>query len=189
MSNFICEKCNKKFNRKSHLEQHKNKKYSCENKSIILTDENLVPPITSENPPKNSGTGGTVENIIRNDNLNQENNDEIKSGNKFGYKLECEYCKKTFTRRDNLTRHLNGRCDEKNKQDLKENQINELIKINKLLLKQNDENKKHNDKLKNELEKVKKIQKTRVINIKTNKSISVKNSNNNMTNTNSKCVH
>ena len=182
MSEFLCMICNREFNRKAHLDKHINKKFPCIPKNEIINNNFSLYPIDTRIIPDLHHNINNNENIIGNMVIDMNIDDEhIK-------KIECEYCNQTFTRNSSLTRHQKERCEEKNKQDLKESQINELIQINKLLLKQNNENKKQNEEilkqnkeLKNELEKVKKIAKAKVRHVKTNKSTSITN---NTTNTN-----
>ena len=181
MVEYECEKCRKKFgNKKQHYIIHKNKKFPCIPKDEIIINNFSLSPIDTNIAPELHPNINNNKNIIGDMVIAMNNNDD-----EYLKKIECEFCKQTFTRKSSLTRHQNDRCDEKNKHDLKESQINELIEINKLLLKQNEENKKQNEELKKELEKVKKIAKTKVKRTKINKSTCITNTNsNNTTNTN-----
>jgi hypothetical protein len=81
VSDFVCEICNKEFKRKQHLENHNKKKYSC---------------LLNKNKTQNNS-----KNLKNQDNQNNQVNEK---------KNICNYCKKPFTRIDNLTRHIDNRC-------------------------------------------------------------------------------
>lgn len=160
MLKFICNYCNKSFNRKSHLNYHLNRKKSCINDNDKNYDEN-----ESE---KN-------EIIINNDQDNEsnientENELEIELEDK---KYRCKYCYKSFTRQDNLNRHIEITCIVKKKvieereqifrqlivKEVHENelqqQIKDLIDHNKLLLQQYNKKDEELSKKNNEIYKL-----------------------------------
>lgn len=79
MTKYICDRCNKIFDQKSHYNDHLNRKKPC----IAITP----------------GAEPKLTNII------QKNGNNIISD-----VLKCSFCNKVFTRKDNLTRHMNDRC-------------------------------------------------------------------------------
>ena len=109
----ICSNCNKVFNKKSTYDYHiKNKKNPCvldkvimehiiESNGINLTANNCK--LTANNLKMPAKNCNKVFNII------ESNNEAIKD-NKL---LSCEFCDMTFTRKDNLTKHINQRCKNK----------------------------------------------------------------------------
>ena len=96
---YICPNCDKQFNRKSNYDNHTiNKKKPC-NKShfIVPPKSSIIPPITSIIASK---TDNIIDIIVK----RPDTNDDC---------CICTYCEKSFTRIDNLQRHLNGRCKSK----------------------------------------------------------------------------
>ena len=87
MIEYVCEICLKNFgNSKSHLEMHKNKKYPCiPTKFTLLKNTQVCVEIV---PQKNDGKNMNNLEANRDDNF------------------PCEYCKKDFTRKFNLDRHI-----------------------------------------------------------------------------------
>ena len=73
--------------------------------------------------------------------------------------LNCDYCKKEFSRIDALTRHINGHCKQKEKQieNKKEQIFKKLLNEMKFI-------KKQNEKLKDEISQIKNINKGSIIN-------------------------
>lgn len=176
---YICEICGKSFgNNKHHLIYHQNRKYPCKAKLIIT-------PGILQTTPKNSR-----EKISDSEKVNGVEKIDKPVENS----LECEHCGETFTRKDNLTRHINSRC-KANKPDETKQIMSELVELNKQLIKQNEENnkkfdelKKQNEELKNELVEVKKAKsskQTKKVSNTTNNTNNTTNSHNtNMTNSN-----
>jgi len=161
---YICEKCNKNFgNRKSNYLYHINKINSCENNiNITQNATKTVKPIQQnttkidnlekikycKNKEVNIKNEINIEDIdIKNEiklEIPKINIQETKS------KYICEYCNYCFTRNSSLKNHLLNRCKIKKQKDNNEkNQINELIELNKQLIKQNEEIKKELDEIKN----------------------------------------
>jgi hypothetical protein len=102
MSECICKKCGRTFNRLSHLKNHLNKKTPCIQEEIII---NIY-----QNSQKLS------ENINKNDNL-------IENFNK------CNNCSKVFSNIYNLKRHCDNYCKVKKEKEqqiekTKNNQVN-----------------------------------------------------------------
>ena len=147
MVNYVCEQCNKNFDKKSNFITHtQNKKRPC---STIKIDNIQQIDIIL---PKNTE-------ILTKDNFNIiDDSIETKTLN-LTNKHTCMYCNTTFTQKVSLNRHLKDRCKSKKYLDeleiLKE-KLNLLTNtFNKELEKIKNENKelkKENDKLKNENE-------------------------------------
>lgn len=164
MTEYVCEKCFKNFgNKKDHLERHLNKKKQCISiqkapilqKTPLLQSTQLCQEIIQQ--PKN---------IINNENF------------------ECEYCSKKFTRKYNLKRHINGRCDKKEKdkviaENISKNELKEINNKLNLILKQNEELKKDNEELKKDNEELKKHIKHKKNKSIVNNNINIVNNNNN----------
>jgi len=164
MVEYICEKCDKVFNRKFNYEVHLNKKIDCSknkkdvnnlvlnNSSIpptIITKPTIIPPITS--------ISSTVNNI-------DENNHN-----------KCIKCNKKFTRSDNYNRHILYRCkfiDETIKKD--DNSIIDLLH------KMEERYETKIEELKNTINELKATSSSSVTNNNNNN-----NNSNNTTNTNS----
>jgi len=161
---YICNICKKNFgNKKDHYDMHKNRKTSCVKKS---NNELQNPPQVLQNSPIKKVQELSQE-IINEDFDNNYNIEEIPlcveinnidennvEDNKVLF--PCEYCHKLFAKKFNLTRHLNGRCKEKK---IKNNEfaiVNEIKEQLNVLIKQNEELKKDNKKIKKELNAKKK---------------------------------
>ena len=103
---YTCDRCKKDFCSSQRLNTHVNRKFKCKEyighiiHDVVLTNinnSNIAPPISSnllQNPPN------LEEEIVKIINMRLK-----KSENN-----ECEYCKKVFSRHDNLIRHIEKRC-------------------------------------------------------------------------------
>lgn len=194
---FECDNCLKQFARKSHLEQHKNKKNPCKSKpKIIQNNPNTIQnnPDTIQNNPKN-----VVMNYYDNEKENLNIYNEILENineyiPKEQDKIICGYCKKIFLNKSNLNKHIKNNCKVKKKQDEEKEKIFQRLLEQEKLLKMKDEQidmlVNQNGVLYNKLndleEKVGKIAKSNnkpIQQTRTNKTTT--NSNNTNTNTNS----
>jgi hypothetical protein len=109
---YVCEICNKSYKNRDGIWKH-NKKYHGNNNSKILQK----PPKIETTTPETSNTTPSILST----NLNN---------------LSCKYCNKTFSRIDNLNRHINFRCKAKiNKDSL----LNENNKLKLIIEKQSEE--------------------------------------------------
>jgi len=116
---FPCPKCNKKFTRKYHLEQHLLKIKPCDINESVKKEE--IHPKTSDLHPSNNNLIGQFSNLIK-----TMNSIEIKEENLSSN--ECPYCKKNFFQKFNVKKHLdNNSCKIK-----KENEKHELEMMTKL---------------------------------------------------------
>ena len=143
MVEYSCEKCGKKFgNLKSHYDRHINKKFSCIKVQNVKSQVNQNIPNLNQNIPNYYKKINNVTTIKKIQN-------------------QCKFCNKFFTAKSSLTRHVNLRCKEikiKNinkEQQIEKEQINKLIELNELLIKQNEENRKQNEEIKKQNEELK----------------------------------
>jgi hypothetical protein len=168
MNDFMCIKCNKQFTCNRNLKNHYNRKNNCCENNNINTSQNLT--ITHKTSQKKI-----------------ENDDK---------KNICHYCNESFSRIDNLNRHINKFCKVKKEQEqekemifkdllLKEEQNNELkqhiimlMNQNKLLLEQQQ---KKDEQI---IDLIKEIKKPKINKSKCNIINSNSNNNNNISNNN-----
>ena len=123
MKEYRCDKCLKNFNKKSNYMTHINRKNPCERTQV---DEKVVqkPNINIPNDTIGSHFSDKCEsdNTIGShfcDNLIPDNTigsqtDLKKSLDTMNIRLQCIYCKKIFTRQNNLNRHISLKCKVKN---------------------------------------------------------------------------
>jgi hypothetical protein len=129
MLKYVCNKCNREFQKKNHLDNHLfKKKKPCSPSSILNLPEYSNPSESLTNPsqiPHKSLTN-SPKNIIDINNLliKNTNIDALHS---------CEYCDKVFNRHDNLRRHIDFYCKNKKKNDDKDLKMKKLIEENELL--------------------------------------------------------
>jgi len=115
MSYYECKRCNQRFNRKSDIKKHLERKKKC---------------------PRNIESYKYTEEEISNISLTLV---DIKPTIEFvEKKFKCEYCNKLFTRADNLERHKNKVC--KNSNDFKNNTINNVENKTMIIENQNNTN-------------------------------------------------
>ena len=101
MTDYKCNVCLKKFNKKSNYEYHIYRKIkSCQSQNIDETMED------------------DISNYIEEIKLTQSIVDDI----------ICEFCKKKFSRMDNLERHIMNNCKNIKEEDEKDLKINMLMK-------------------------------------------------------------
>jgi hypothetical protein len=126
MLKYNCFKCNKSFNKKNHLDNHLQKKKPCidvekvneqtndEDKNDEIRQNPCKIPAKSEKSLQNDPifTAIHTQNILVSPtpitNLYSDIYDIKKNNN-----IICDYCDMTFTRKDNLTKHINERCKNK----------------------------------------------------------------------------
>jgi hypothetical protein len=138
--NYSCPECLKSFgNRKDYYERHTNRKNPCKK---ITFSEILTTPVEDleksldmlQNISKNDFcTEINKINKIQKSNTKVENKEVI---NQEKREYRCECCNLLFSKKYNLTRHLDGRCKKKPKIEIlleEKKEINELIKQNEEL--------------------------------------------------------
>lgn len=125
MNSFQCPNCDRKFNRKAHLEQHFNKKNPC----VKIPIKNEEIPI---NPNKSIKNPEIVPNDIK---VNQEPNiNELD----LDPSITCQYCMKTFYQTSNLNKHIKYNCKIKKQQDEEKEDIFKRLLLQEELLKEKD---------------------------------------------------
>lgn len=133
---YTCELCNKEFYKKSHLLDHLNRKYKCNefDQNIRIEPNIALKPVQmAENSTKQSAN----------------------SGSETGTKM-CTYCNKTFTRIASLRRHVNETCKKKKEQDMILELNKKIDKLENIVTQTMDQNKQLIEKL-NEQTQIKSI--------------------------------
>ena len=167
MTEYCCSNCLKNFgNKKDHWERHKNRTNPCKFKF-------QTPPKELQYAPESMKQLQNAPICIEINQNNIQLNQEL-------LKNQCGFCKKIFSKKFNLSRHLDGRCKEQLKQlSIKSSQSNYTClsksdnnndKID-LILKQNEELKKEIE----ELKKDNKIMKTQFNEKKAKSNININN--------------
>jgi uncharacterized C2H2 Zn-finger protein len=163
MKEFECNKCNKIFKFKHHLQRHLNKKNPCDkilfttdntklvNTAQIIKKNNIMTTNNSEISDNNIATNNSEildNNIATNNSEILDNNIAIPSSKK----NECYYCYNIFSKKSNLERHIKNSClvvKEKNKklQDIYEELQNMRIKFENMETKFENMETKHDKEI------------------------------------------
>ena len=117
MSKYQCNICNKIFAKKNHLDNHLNKKNKCQPSVVIPHETAQFPQKTSQFPQKPAQQNGSnATQTIHNEKLSVQNNIQIIDTNNVlpqndnNDEYQCNYCHKTFARKDNAHRHIKQYC-------------------------------------------------------------------------------
>lgn len=130
MNCFQCPNCDRKFNRKAHLEQHFNKKNPC-----------VKTPIKNEEIPVNPNKSVKNPEIQQfNINVNQEGNlIELEKDLDLDPSITCQYCMKTFYQTSNLNKHIKYNCKVKKQQDEEKEEIFKQLLLKDSIIKEKEE--------------------------------------------------
>ena len=141
MVNYKCDKCGKEFKQKGHYMYHINRKIPCK---VTIPDSSNELHKNSEKLQNDSGKL-QINSVV----LYEKQNNELKSVSASENDiLSCKMCSKVFSKKSNLTRHLNGRC----RKQANSNETNEEI-LRRLLAEYEEKYRSEMVKQKNELEK------------------------------------
>jgi uncharacterized Zn-finger protein len=106
MKIYICNLCDKEFNHKAHYVRHINRTYPCV-RTIVSSSILQKIKETSAKNCQNSDLPLPKTVIV----------------------FDCDYCTKSFTRKDSLKRHLTNRCKIYQNQEIKKKEIfDKLVK-------------------------------------------------------------
>lgn len=135
MVTYNCPKCNKEFNKSTNLTNHLKRKKPC-----ILLNNCKIHEISQNNKKILQNNEIEIKNDF--DNLLLNHIDELKKCIKNKTENTCIYCEKTFTKKNNLQRHIKKYCKSKKYNDELEKikiKFEEMMNDNKYLLKENEE--------------------------------------------------
>ncbi len=134
MTTHQCTTCNKLFKRKEHLDNHNNKKVQCQQENV---DHSIITPKTLklQDLTPNPSTIPIEPEIVSTPTQNI---------------LKCNYCNKTFTRKDNVNKHVKYACkiykqQNKDKQEIFEKlellelKNEQMLNVNKTILTKNQQ--------------------------------------------------
>jgi hypothetical protein len=117
MKLYICPLCDIDFKQKSHYIQHIQRKNPCftinEKTGVKIPKITIIDEVTNKDITIKSLENNNILSDIIENNLDVNKLDFITSINDNN---ECEYCKKCFSRKDSLNRHLSNRCKLRDKQ-------------------------------------------------------------------------
>ncbi len=146
MSKYECSVCNRNFRQKCHLNDHLNKKNKCkppiENLHAITTEITSIAPISDAIITNLPNVSLTIQQDILIDNTILTLPKVIPT---------CNYCNKTFTRKNVMHKHIRESCKVAKQQNKEKQEIFDKLKL------ENKEQQEIIDKLKSENELLGKI--------------------------------
>lgn len=183
---YICNNCKKLFLKKNHYTNHINRKNPCK---TILDYKNIdTYQITNDLTSNNNISDNLTHKqqlITENKQVQDKNLDNFRQNNISSIEHNCIYCKKEFTRKYGLKKHLEI-CKEKKiyDQDIenKDKLINLLIEEKDLLGNQNSNLIQKIENLQNQINDLTKLIVKNNANYNSNNNYSNNNSNNSITN-------
>jgi len=108
---FKCPRCEKIFTHKGHYNRHMNRKFDCTNKLQTKDGKNkkiIKKEIVTVKKKENKDTHNKIQSKIKKEFI-------------------CHLCERTFSRKDNLRRHLNKYCKIKKERDEKDKIYQQLL--------------------------------------------------------------
>ena len=142
MTEYICYDCEYSTKIRTHYQRHLATNKHLKNCGKEKNKNINLPLYTAENPHKTAEIAQKGINPRTNTAQNRRKPAENHTNQKYTFSVSCEYCSREFTRLDTKTRHLNKFCkakilkdkdDEDNKKEIEQlkNQIDKLIdKVN-----------------------------------------------------------
>ena len=142
-----CPNCNSKFNKKSRLVEHMNKKNQCmllcvEKKNIqddfyeLTNAHKNSQMLTKEKSNQDNEYNNEYNNGYASEHNNEHNNEY---NNECNNDIPCcRYCLKKFSKNSNLTRHLKDYCKVKKQHDEEKEDIFKRLLLQEELLKEKD---------------------------------------------------
>ena len=154
MNKYCCPDCNREFKKKCHLDDHLTKKKKpCVAKKVDneLKIDDLKESLTANDciiagkpekiPAKNCSFPANGQDKVTHSETIMLDDEGLKNNT-----LRCDYCNATFTRKDNLTKHINERCKNKkhidNIDDIKSKLNDKIVILSEKYEKIEDDNKK-----------------------------------------------
>jgi DNA-directed RNA polymerase subunit RPC12/RpoP len=148
MVSYKCKKCGKEFTNKTKYTKHKNRKFSCktadESEEDSKEDElnaSQKEPVKNQKEPK----------VVKDEKIEEK-----------GSEIQCLDCKKEFSLRSSLMRHMKGRCKVlKQRNQEKEDLMAQLLKDREDQKKIIEEQNKKIEEIRKEMESMKENVKSR----------------------------
>ncbi len=141
IKSIVCQKCNRAFHRKAHLEQHLSKKNPCIPQKI-QNEEIQNNPLKIQNNNYNNPND-----------INGNSNEKLLLDEDLDTNITCQYCLKTFYQTSNLNKHLKFNCKVKKQQDEEKEQIfKQLLQKDSIIKKKEEELNKKDEQINKILE-------------------------------------
>ena len=155
MPEYICRRCGHVAKNKTFLKNHYNRKFPCTNLHNAPCSETCIQELYAGLTHKDSQIAHKCSQMTHNDsqmthNDSQMTHNDSPADSDTETQFICQYCNKCFTRRNNLTRHIDIWCKHT------PSTVNKLISNNKVMVMQMAEKDKlvaEKDKIMTELKK------------------------------------